>query len=140
MPPLSVILVVKIWRRIKVAIIINCVLRDLIIFIVYVNFHSSCGHSCFVLFLVTFFFLFLVRREDALHTGSLSSRCITLQGVHDHTVLCMVWTHTCTCLLIAEENQKMTQPNFRYEKITFLCSFIGPYNICMQIAQFKFFL
>ena len=72
------------------AIIINCVLRDLIIFIVYVNFHSSCAQSGFVLFLVTFFFLFLVRREDALHTGSLSSRCITLQGVHDYTVLCMV--------------------------------------------------
>ena len=72
------------------AIIINCVLQDLIIIIAYVNFRSSCARSGFVLFLVTFFFLFLVRREDALHTGSLSSRCITLQGVHDHTVLRMV--------------------------------------------------
>lgn len=40
------------------AIIINCVLQDLIIFIAYVNFHSSCACSGFVLFLVTFFSYF----------------------------------------------------------------------------------
>lgn len=40
------------------AIIINCVLQDLIIIIAYVNFRSSCARSGFVLFLVTFFFYF----------------------------------------------------------------------------------
>ena len=46
------------------AIIINCVLRDMIIFIAYVNFRSSCARSGFALFLVTFFFsIFSAKRR-----------------------------------------------------------------------------
>lgn len=78
-----------------------------------------------------------MRREDASHTGSLSSRCITLQGVHDHTVLRMVWTHTCTVhvYLSPRKIKKWLNQILDMKKLHFLCSFIGPYNICMPPSQ-----